>query len=753
MRYGLRKIQALKQIVGLEKRNRYEQHREAVITANSDMDELPYRPTKPKRELTALSSSTLEEQKTPLAASLSQVDIHKIAIEQANELWETGNDTKAFNLLRQARLHHGASAELQYMYGLKAYEQGNLWAAREALHDTVELDATHLDALELFLKINRKLPAAEGSTTQAFTALANLLPHAKGFDAQAAAFLLPSVPTLEIADKKIRLLRYSEDLVAKHIGIIAFQSSEDWHNNAQGLSPEVMEARIIVTLMRGDYVLAFSLLANTPLECQPKRALRLAIHKEWRRKNYQVTRRLLNYYRKLAPEDKWSRQLLKDVVAANKYLTDRDLTAIGFPFPARATKRRYEADTTKVLYLLHNSLPFHSAGYATRTHGLLRGLRSHGWDVDGVTRLGYPYDMPKMESLGPVEPTVVVDDVPYHRLSTDKGLEMKKPIESYVARYSKALEAFATQSKPFVLHAASNHWNGLAAVTTARRLGIRSVYEVRGLWEVTRGSRQPDWMGGPAYQYMARMEADAAANADQVIAITEALRGELIARGVDDDKIIVVPNGVEAARFTPRISNENLVTELGLQGKTVIGYVGSILDYEGLGLLIDAAQSLRREREDFAILLVGDGAALEELRERVETECLTDVVIFTGRVPHNEVEDYYSVIDICPFPRLPLPVCEMVSPLKPFEAMAMEKAVVASNVDALSEIVRHGSNGLLFEKGNATSLTRNLRALLDDPILRRRLAEGGRRWVAQERDWSILAGRMGKVYTSLGGSA
>src|SRR5699024_7296902 len=180
---------------------------------------------------------------------------------------------------------------------------------------------------------------------------------------------------------------------------------------------------------------------------------------------------------------------------------------------------------------------------------------------------GYPYDMPNMESLGPVEPTVIVDGVPYHRLSTTEGLEMKSPIQGYISRYSKALQKLAIEKKPFVLHAASNHWNGLAAVTTARRLGIPSVYEVRGLWEVTRGSRDPEWMGGGMYRYMARMEADAAANADRVITITNALRDELIARGVDGSKISVVPNGVESSRFTPRERNKDLAARLGVAGK------------------------------------------------------------------------------------------------------------------------------------------------------------------------------------------
>lgn len=674
-----------------------------------------------------------------------------IAVEHASQLWEAGHRISAFNVLRQARLVYGPNAELQYLYGSWAFIQGNTWAAREAFHDAVELDPSHLDALEMFFETNRIMPAAKGTTTEAITSLAKLLPHSVDFDADAAALLLPSMPAVEVVDQKIRMLRYSENAVAKRIGHLAVESSDEWASTFSADTLETLEAKIAIVLMRGEYDLAFSLLAKAPTDAIPKRALRLAIRKELRLKQDQDARSLLKHYRKIDPEDGWSRQQLKKVAKTDRYMSHYQLATKGFPFPKKLSEPKYTPDQKRIFYLLHNSLPHHSAGYATRTHGLLRGIRGNGWDVQGVTRLGYPYDMPKMESLGPVDRTVTVDDVPYHRLSTTEGLEMKSPIQGYIARYSKALQKLATESKPFVMHAASNHWNGLAAVTTARRLGIPSIYEVRGLWEVTRGSRDPNWMGGGMYRYMARMEADAAANADQVITITNALREELIARGVEERKISVVPNGVEASRFTPRERNYDLAARHGLQNKTVVGYVGSILDYEGLGLIIDAAQKLKLERDDVAFLLVGDGAELAHFRERVESENLSETVIFTGRVPHHEVEDYYSIIDICPFPRLPLPVCEMVSPLKPFEAMAMEKAVIASDVAALAEIVTDGFNGILFEKGSAESLTQGLRTLLNEPQFRQRLAESGRGWVAAERDWKNLSGKIGEIYLQLGG--
>lgn len=426
-----------------------------------------------------------------------------------------------------------------------------------------------------------------------------------------------------------------------------------------------------------------------------------------------------------------------------------DLARDGFPLPDRRAEPEYEPRRDHVLYLLHNALPHHSGGYATRTHGLLTELNRGGWDVDGVTRLGYPYDMPKMADAPELPPREQVGEVVYHHLLTGRQIEKKNPMFDYTERYVDALLPLARDERPAILHGASNHWNGLAAVTAGRRLGIPSVYEVRGLWEVTRASRDPEWGRSDQYRYLARMEADAAREASRVLAITGALKAELVDRGVDAEKITLVPNGVDTERFTPIPRDEELARQLGVAGKTVIGYVGTIVDYEGLDLLLTATRELRRTREDFHVLIVGDGAALEALQARAAAEAIEDVVTFVGRVPHEEVERFYSIIDITPFPRLPLPVTEMVSPLKPFEAMAMSKAVVASDVAALAEIVSPGLNGLLHEKGNAESLIAQLTELLDDDELAQRLGAQAREWVVEHRTWNHLARRIASVYAEI----
>ncbi|WP_299449780.1 glycosyltransferase family 4 protein [uncultured Serinicoccus sp.] len=671
---------------------------------------------------------------------------------EATALWEAGRKEESLEMLRRARVELGGDSWTSFAYGTRALALGHGWAAREALHDAVDHDPSNLDALEFYIEVEAKHPGPAGALTRVLDALADALPLREGVDREALAFLIPSMKSQRIGGA-IRGLDLSDDPVARLSSHLVGASPEIWDDLCATADPAVAtQARLTVLLSRGTYGAANEILAETDPTTVPVRALRVAIRRELRRGRTTQAVRLLMPYRRVRPDDAWSRDKLRELTAV-KPLSHYQLATKGFPFRRAAGEPAYDPDLSTSLYCLHNSLPHHSAGYATRTHGLLRGVRAEGWNVQGVTRLGYPYDMPGQDDLGDIAPRIEVDDVPYHRLSHSPGIEKKNPIQPYVERYVDALSGLARRERPFVLHAASNHWNGLSVVECGRRLGIPSVYEVRGLWEVTRGSRDPDWMSGGMFRYMARMEADAARGATRVLTITQALADELVNRGVEDDKISVVPNGVDTSRFVPRPRDEELARRLGVQGRTVVGYVGSILDYEGLDLLIDAAATLKAERSDVAFLFVGDGAELVQFRERVEAENLGDVVIFTGRVPHHEVEDYYSLVDICPFPRLPLPVCEMVSPLKPFEAMAMGKAVVASDVAALAEIVTEGENGLLHRKGDAESLTAVIRDLLEHPERRQRLGEQALAWVRRERDWGSLAGRVSELYTSLGGSA
>jgi len=404
----------------------------------------------------------------------------------------------------------------------------------------------------------------------------------------------------------------------------------------------------------------------------------------------------------------------------------------------------------RVLCVLHSSLPHHSSGYATRSHGLLGGITRHAWKASGVTRLGYPQDLGAFQKV-PLDPTSVIDQVTYHRLPRPGPLFNTIPKTEYLTEYADALCEIARRERPRILHAAADCHNGLAANAAARALGIKSIYEVRGLWEIPRGSREPDWMETEQFRLMTDLESQAAREADAVVVITRALGEEMVRRGVPADKITLVPNGVDIRRFVPRPRDGALATRLGLQGKRVIGYIGSIVDYEGLDLLMHAIHGLhQRDIRDVAALIVGDGIVLDSVKTLARELGIANHVVFTGRVPHHEVEAHYSLVDIAPFPRKSLPVTEMVSPLKPLEAMAMNKVVVASDVAALAEMIEPGVNGLTFRKDDIEDLTAVLARVLSDPARR---PTAPREWVETHRSWYALSGIVDGLYKRLIGTA
>lgn len=389
----------------------------------------------------------------------------------------------------------------------------------------------------------------------------------------------------------------------------------------------------------------------------------------------------------------------------------------------------------RVLNILAFSLPYASVGYATRSHGLALGIRQAGWDVRPCTRPGFPFDARPELKGQPLPETDGIDGIVYRRLfeSERKGRSEVEYLHEAIALY----EALIREEQPELVHAASNYVTALPALIAARRLGVPFVYEVRGFWEVTRSSRDGRFEHTPKYRIMRLFERLVATHADRVITITQAMRETLAADGVLPERIAVAYNGADPQRFVPSPRDEALADRLGLPaGVPVIGYAGSFVDYEGLDDLIAACGLLAERGIDFRLLLVGDGAVSEALKAQVAATPWAGRCIFTGRVPHDEVDAYYSLVDIAPFPRKPWEVCELVSPLKPFEAMAAEKAVIVSGTRALREVVNHENNGLVFDKGNVQALADGLERLVADADLRAELGRAARAWVQAHRSWN-----------------
>ena len=409
-----------------------------------------------------------------------------------------------------------------------------------------------------------------------------------------------------------------------------------------------------------------------------------------------------------------------------------------------------------IAYFLHNSLPYASGGYATRAHGLAQGLRSQGVQIDLVTRPGFPLDQKKDIERGEVPLIFTIDEVDYRRI-LDPMRGIYRNVE-YLKRAADAVEDYLRSGGYSLAVAASNYYTGLPVLIAARRVGIPFIYEVRGFWEITRASREPAFSKTVAYKVQEYMEAEVCRRADAVLTLTAGMKGELGSRGVADSLISLLPNSCDPSAFEARPSSSRLKEALGIpEQAVVIGYIGSFVQYEGLENLASACGVLKKRGIEFRLLIVGNenvvdaslGPIAKAILEEAETNGFGDWLIMPGRVPHDEVPEYYSIIDIAPFPRKPQPVTEIVSPMKPLEAMCMEKAVVVSSVGAMAEMVVDGQTGLIFEKGNIADLADKLQMLIDNPKLRANLGTSARVWVEKNRTWSQTASKMHEVISSV----
>jgi glycosyltransferase involved in cell wall biosynthesis len=276
---------------------------------------------------------------------------------------------------------------------------------------------------------------------------------------------------------------------------------------------------------------------------------------------------------------------------------------------------------------------------------------------------------------------------------------------------------------------------------------------VRGIWEESHTSRYGISERSFRYRAVRSLEDRALKGADLCCVICEALKEEIVSRGINPEKIVVVPNGVDAATFVPGPAKEELQRRLDLLGCFVIGYIGSFSAYEGLDIAVKGVIRLAEDFPNLRLLLVGDGELRPEL-ERIASEGgIADRVIFTGRIAYSEITDFYRLCDVMVLPRRDARVTRLVTPLKPLEVMAMAKPLLASDIGGHREIVENGVNGMLFKSENVEDLTAQWRLLINNRELRLDLGSKARNWVEKHRNWSVLIERYTDIYDELAGKA
>ena len=398
----------------------------------------------------------------------------------------------------------------------------------------------------------------------------------------------------------------------------------------------------------------------------------------------------------------------------------------------------------RILHVLDHSLPLHS-GYAFRTLAILRESRARGWETVQLTS-------PKQGGSRDVREEMV-EDFQFHRTPPVRGLVTDLPgmgeLE-LMGELAHRIEILVRRYRPHIIHAHSPVLNAMPALRVARRDGIPVLYEVRALWEDAAVDHGTTREGSLRYRLSRGLETYAVKRADHVVTICDGLRGELIRRGVSAERITVVPNGVDIVQFDSNSSTDReLQAALGLAGTTVLGFAGSFYGYEGLALLLSALPAILNAHPNVRLLLIGGGYQEEALRRQAADLGIAEKVIFTGRVPHAEVHRYYNLIDILVYPRLSMRLTDLVTPLKPLEAMAQGRLVVGSDVGGHRELMRDGVTAALFKAGDVHDLVAKVLDLLDHPERWPALRAAARRYVEVERSWRNCVGRYGPIYERL----
>lgn len=404
----------------------------------------------------------------------------------------------------------------------------------------------------------------------------------------------------------------------------------------------------------------------------------------------------------------------------------------------------------KVLHVLEHSIP-RLVGYTIRSKYIIENQAKQGIDVVVITS---PLQGETAQSFKEPE---MINGIKYYRTGEFNELNISESLPlrlwrrfKYSRNYLQTIEWVARAEGVDIIHSHSSYLNGVRANQAARRIGIPCVYEVRGLWQdtatVTADIDPTHWK----YKFVDYMDRKAMKGADRVVAIARTLKDELAQhKGIPEDRIRIVPNGVDTGVFQPRPKSKDLVDRYGLEGKTVFGFIGSISRIEGLSFFLNCLPAIIKEHKQIKVVLVGDGAELGHLKQIVAQQGLGDDVIFPGRIAHEKILDYYSIVDVFLYPRINAKVNHSVTPLKPLEAMAMEKVVLASDVGGLRELVLDGENGILFRVDDAAHLTNRCVEILKDKSFRETLSRKARQWVVREREWSVLVRRYRDIYSEL----
>lgn len=407
------------------------------------------------------------------------------------------------------------------------------------------------------------------------------------------------------------------------------------------------------------------------------------------------------------------------------------------------------SDARTVMHLVKESRPYLSNGFTSRSQRNFVAESQAGLRPVVVTEPGFP----RLE-LDPNPPQIeYVEGIEHRRLLLGDLAATRRPNDVWLSEFAQAAYEELLKIRPAIIHVSSGrrgYETALVGLALKEKTGLPLVYEVRSFFESTWTGDVRHEESGEVFARRSAVEMMCIDRADHVLTLGTAMRDELIGRGADPAKISLIPNGVDLSSFSVVRRDQNLAAALGIGEAPTFGYVSNMDHHrESQETLVEAAAVLKERGQDAYCVLVGGGprrTAIESLARSLGVE---DRVIFTGAVDHHDVPNYYSLIDVFVVPRIDERAARYVTPLKPFEAMALGRPIVTSRLPALTEITEPPKRGLDFAPGDASELADVLVRLFSSRGERDRLAMAGRRWIEDERQWSMNGSRYRHVFEDL----
>jgi len=407
----------------------------------------------------------------------------------------------------------------------------------------------------------------------------------------------------------------------------------------------------------------------------------------------------------------------------------------------------YAPENPLVMYNVHSSVPYVTSGYTIRTNYLVQSLVKY-WkrDIKINVRWGFPLDRRDININDKINQYQLIDGIGHIFNPDNLGFNIKDQ-EKYAQLSTNEIIKKSIKYQPTILHSASDYTIGFATSMAAKKLKIPFIYEMRGLWALSRSANDKRFYKSIKYNLMMEMEKKTALDADEVIVISNQLKELVVEWGIDEEKIHVLPNCVNVNKLKPVEVDTKLKEEYCIDSELVLGFIGSIVKYEGLELLIEAISDLVSVEEiNMKVLIIGDGKERVNLQKRVKEENLEDIIIFPGQIPHDKIKYYYSVIDGIVIPRMKSEVCQIIPSLKPLEAMCMEKIVICSDVEPNKDLIINGKNGFLFNSEDKKSLSSLIMDFYKNKSKFIKIGKKSRNWVASNRNWDIECNVLTKIY-------